>query len=367
MTIGSSTISSAPQHFQVHLRPMPARPKVSILITNYNYEEFLPRSIESALNQSWLPMEIIVSDDGSEDRSCEVVQSYVDRGYPLVLVRGGHRGMAGCLNAAYAVSSGEIVCLLDADDYFLPGKLEAVVSAFQSNPDSGLCIHRTQRIDQSGRMGGVFPLLQSLPSGDRCYSTLCNSGILMGLPPTSALSLRREVASAIFPAPEHYVGYAEQVIHRIAPLVTSICCIEKAFSSWTLHRRNDANSASVKTQRIARELSFMEMLWRDQHRFLLDHNPALASELKSLEANLFYVKMCYILSRLSANGDAFAIHQNLCKLPEIRHSPLRMFWQLSSHLPRPIFKKSIDILETQGILKHILGRFLRRESSAACI
>lgn len=365
MNDGPSNSTNSAAQTRVNLKVLPERPKVSVLITNYNYEEFLPRSIESALAQSWRPIEVIVSDDGSEDRSCEVVKSYTDRGLPVVLVRGKHLGMAGCLNAAFAASSGEIICLLDADDHFFPGKLEAIVSAFRSNPNSGFCIHRTQRMDQSGRSGGVFPLLQKLPSGDCTISTIQNSGVLMGLPPTSALSLRREVADLIFPIPEYYTGYAEQMIHRIAPLVTSVCSIDGAFSSWTQHRRNDQNSSHVKVERLARELRFMELLWRDQHRFLLDHSPILAAALQQLEQNALYVKMRYIIGRLTASRETHISHTALCNIPEIRDSYMGIFWRYSNRLPRPIFKKSIELLETQGGLKHFLGRFLGRERPAA--
>jgi glycosyltransferase involved in cell wall biosynthesis len=351
--------SCAPEYSRVSLYTLSAHPKVSILITNYNYEEFLSRSIDSVLQQSWKAIEIVVADDGSEDRSCEVAQSYIDRGHPVVLVRGKHRGMAGCLNAAFHASSGEIICLLDADDYFFPGKLEAVISAFRSNPDSGFCIHRTERIDHRGRRGGVFPLLQNLPSGDCTLSTLRNSGILMGLPPTSALSLRREVAGCIFPIPEHYTGYAEQMIHRLAPLLTSICVIEKALSSWTLHHRNDANSSFIKVQRLERELRFLEMQWQEQHRFLLAHHKQWAAELRPLQRNALYVKMRYIVGRLNADKDSHISHTLLCNMPEMRSTLMGIFWRCSNRLPRPIFKKSVDLLETQGSLKNILGRFLR--------
>lgn len=351
--------SCAPELSHVSLSTLSAQPKVSVLITNYNYEEFLPRAIDSVLHQSWKPVEIVVSDDGSEDRSCEVVQSYIDRGDSLILVRGKHLGMAGCLNAAFHASSGEIICLLDADDYFLPGKLEAVTSAFRSNPESGFCIHRSKRIDHRGRSGGVFPLLQSLPSGDRALSTIRNSGILMGLPPTSALSLRRRVAASIFPISEHYSGYAEQMVHRLAPLITPICSIDKALSSWTLHHRNDANSSFVKVQRLERELRFMEMQWQEQHRFLLAHHKHWAAELRPLQRNALYVKMRYIVGRLNADKDSDVNHSELCNMPEIRNSHMAIFWRCSRRLPRSIFKKSIDLLETQNGLKHILGRFLR--------
>src|SRR4051794_5931283 len=105
MTIKSLESNSAIGH-SVHLDPLPADPKVSVLISNYNYEEFLPHSIGSVLAQGWPRLEIIVSDDGSGDHSCDVVQSYIDQGHPVFLVRGDHRGMAGCLNAAFAASTG---------------------------------------------------------------------------------------------------------------------------------------------------------------------------------------------------------------------------------------------------------------------
>ena len=52
----------------------------------------------------------------------------------------------------------------------------------------------------------------------------------MGLPPTNNLALRREVADRIFPIPVEYIGYAEQMIHRLAPLMTELCAVEAAIA-----------------------------------------------------------------------------------------------------------------------------------------
>src|ERR1700759_112786 len=100
-------------------------PKVSVLITSYNYGRFIGMAIEKALDQSYPPYEIIVADDGSTDDSCEIVEAFTLQGKPVKLVRKKHQGMAGCMNAAFDLVSGDIICFLDADDYFLPGKIEA--------------------------------------------------------------------------------------------------------------------------------------------------------------------------------------------------------------------------------------------------
>ena len=342
------------------LDPLRANPAVSVLITNYNYGRFLRQAIESALGQSYPPTEVIVSDDGSQDDSCEIAESYIQRGEPVTLLRGKHQGMAGSLNAAFRASSGEIVCLLDADDYFLPGKIEAVVSAFRSAPEAGFAIHRAQMIDRHSRQRGVYPLLSSLPRGDCLEATLHNAGVLMGLPPTSNLSLRHEVALSIFPIPENFSGYAEQVIHRIAPLVTSICAIDKPLSVWRLHGTNDGNSAHVAAERLERELGYMRDLWFEQSNYLQARNPALAKHMPALESNPLYMRMRYMELKLLGDSAARECHSALCALSEPKRSPVDFFWRHSLYLPRPLFQKCVDLLQTQSIWKEWLARAVNR-------
>lgn len=338
------------------LTPLHANPAVSVLITSYNYGQFLGQAIESALGQSYSPHEVIVSDDGSHDDSCEIAEGYSRRGEPVRLLRGKHQGMAGSLNAAFKASSGAIVCLLDADDYFLPGKIEAVVSAFCSEPGAGFAVHRAQMVDQHDRHRGVYPLLRSLPRGDCLEATLHNAGVLMGLPPSSSLSLRREVALSIFPISTHFSGYAEQVIHRIAPLVTSICAIDRPLSVWRLHGRKDHDSACVAAERLERELTYMRDLWFEQSNYLIARSPELAKRMPALESNTLYMRMRYMQLKLLGDPAARECHSALCALSEPRGSPVDFFWRHSLHLPRPLFQKCVDLLHTQSIWKEWMAR-----------
>ena len=83
------------------LKSLPQKPSVSVLITCFNYGAYVGQAIDSALEQTYPPAEIIVSDDASHDNSCEVVESYVSRGLGIRLLRNPHGGMAANLNAAY--------------------------------------------------------------------------------------------------------------------------------------------------------------------------------------------------------------------------------------------------------------------------
>ena len=74
----------------------------------------------------------------------------------------------------------------------------------------------------------------------------------MGLPPTTNLALRREVADRIFPIPVEYTGYAEQMIHRLAPLMTELCAVDTPLARWRLHGQNDQNSTRITPRRLER-------------------------------------------------------------------------------------------------------------------
>lgn len=358
----------------VSLPRLSSRPSVSVLIANYNYGHLIADAIDSALSQSYTPREVVVFDDGSTDSSCQVVNSYIARGEPVLLLRGQHRGMAAGLNAAFEAASGDILCFLDADDYFLPGKIESVVAAFLAHPNAGFAIHRAQRVDIEGRRRGIFPLLGSLPRGDCADIMVENQGILMGLPPTSNLSLRSQVAEHIFPIPEYLFGYAEQFLHRIAPFCTSICPIDESLSVWRLHTRNDANAEGVFPHRLRRELDFMERLWNEQRAFLVLHNPTVAPKLVPLNFNALYISMQYMLLRLTGDRAAREYHRMLCSLVAGGNWTIRWFWRMSVWLPLPFFKLCINKLQTQSIAKQWIAytlcllRFVRvrRTLVSAC-
>src|SRR5687767_9120832 len=116
-------------------------PLVSVLINNYNYARFLPDAIESALSQTYPAVEVIVVDDGSTDESAEVIRSFGTR---IVPVLRPHGGQGAALNAGASVARGDLLALLDSDDYFVPDKIERIVREFESRPEVVLFCHAAQ-------------------------------------------------------------------------------------------------------------------------------------------------------------------------------------------------------------------------------
>ena len=101
------------------------KPLVSILIPAYNAENTIVCTLESAIAQTWQRKEIIVVDDGSTDRTAEVVQQFKD----VKLVSTENQGLSGAQNNAFPLSQGDYIQYLDADDLLAPDKIERQLAA----------------------------------------------------------------------------------------------------------------------------------------------------------------------------------------------------------------------------------------------
>lgn len=136
-----------------------ASPLVSVVIPCFNQAHFLPEAIESVLDQTHAPVEVIVVDDGSEDNTVTVAGRY-DR---VLELRQRNQGAPSARNRGLAECSGEFVLFLDSDDRLLPEAVESGVRALRERPDAGAAVGACRNIDAGGRPLGVptQPLIHS--------------------------------------------------------------------------------------------------------------------------------------------------------------------------------------------------------------
>ncbi|MEB3885005.1 glycosyltransferase [Lyngbya sp. CCY1209] len=137
-----------------------SQPRVSVIIPAYNADRYICMAIDSVLSQSYLDYEIIVVDDGSTDGTRNILQRYGDRIRPLHQQNGG---MAAARNRGISEARGELIALLDHDDIFLDGKLQAQVSRFDSHPDAGLVNSGWQIIDADGTVRSPIEPWHDIP------------------------------------------------------------------------------------------------------------------------------------------------------------------------------------------------------------
>lgn len=111
------------------------QPLVSVIIPAYNCEKFLDRALYSVLAQSWKNIEIIVVDDGSTDSTAERAARFGDK---ITYVYQENAGASSARNNGIQIATGEYIAFLDADDSWVPSKLEVQVEVFLRNPGMAL-------------------------------------------------------------------------------------------------------------------------------------------------------------------------------------------------------------------------------------
>jgi glycosyltransferase involved in cell wall biosynthesis len=118
---------------------MTAWPQVSVVISSYNYAQFLSEAIESALAQEYPNLEVLVSDDCSTDGSAAIAQAIAQRD-PRVKFWVNERNLGAVPNCNRALDrcSGEYVAFLSADNFMLPGHLAAAIGYYVRHPECGL-------------------------------------------------------------------------------------------------------------------------------------------------------------------------------------------------------------------------------------
>jgi glycosyltransferase involved in cell wall biosynthesis len=103
------------------------KPLVSILIAAYNAERTIADTLKSAIGQTWPRKEVILVDDGSTDRTAEVVRQFKD----VILVSTKNQGLSAAINHGFPLTQGDYIQYLDADDLLRPDKIERQLAALR--------------------------------------------------------------------------------------------------------------------------------------------------------------------------------------------------------------------------------------------
>jgi len=124
-------------------------PKVSVIIGAYNEEQYIGHAIASILGQAYQDFELIVVDDGSSDRTLQVVRSFVDPRIEVLELQ--HCGLAAALNAALKKARGDYIARLDADDVALVDRLELQATFLDTHPDYGIVGGQCVVVSEDGK------------------------------------------------------------------------------------------------------------------------------------------------------------------------------------------------------------------------
>ncbi|MDF3128825.1 glycosyltransferase family 2 protein [Kiritimatiellaeota bacterium B1221] len=105
------------------------RPSISVVMPAYNHEKYVGEAVESVLSQSFQDLELVVIDDGSKDRTGEIVKSYAEKDPRVRYIFQENQDAFNSLNRGMRESKGEWLAIINSDDVFMPGRLQRLWDA----------------------------------------------------------------------------------------------------------------------------------------------------------------------------------------------------------------------------------------------
>lgn len=124
-------------------------PRISVVIPSYNHEQYIAQAIQSVLDQTYQDFEIVITDDGSQDGTVDVIRSFTD---PRIRLYSFERNRGACpaMNNNLREAKGEFIAVLNSDDLFIPDKLEKQVDYLDKHPEIGAVFGLPILIDEAG-------------------------------------------------------------------------------------------------------------------------------------------------------------------------------------------------------------------------
>ncbi len=232
---------------------MTGTPYVSVVIDNHNYGRYLGQAVESVLAQDFPSgdVEIIVADDGSTDDSREILSGYGGKVRTLLLE---HRGQAETFNAGFSAARGEIVCLLDSDDVWLPGKLAAIAPLFDDRTVGGVQHYLTEVA------ADLAPIREGVPSWPGRYRLEDFLGGRTHFTATSGLAFRSSVLRQALPIPADLFFYLDTFLTIRALFVSELANCPRALGLHRLHGRNWCASGLEDPRKIEFDFRMRDIL-----------------------------------------------------------------------------------------------------------
>src|SRR4029077_20342309 len=227
------------------------KPAVTVLVDTYNHERFIEEAIVSVLEQDFpaSEMEILVVDDGSTDRTPEVVRKFEPRVRYLQKENGGQ---ASAFNFGIPQAKGEFVAFLDGDDWWAKNKLSRVMHAFGQDPTLGFVGHGIVLVYPDGSqirevLREGFRFQANTPDGAHIFRLRKS---FMG---TSRMTVRAHLLRRIGPVPEALTVQADEYLFTLAAVLAGVQILPEALTYYRLHDSNSFQMSNGSPSQLRRK------------------------------------------------------------------------------------------------------------------
>lgn len=249
---------------------------VTVVIPCYNAAPFVRETLESAVNQTHPPLEVIVVDDGSTDNSAAIGESF---GPPVRVIRQHNQGESVARNRGMDEARGDWIGFLDADDIWKPEKLERQIKAAQGS--DAVCVH-TWYFD-FGEWNGVPRVPRPQLDGQYgAYHVLVDEAVI---PPTTALTRAR--LPVRFPT---WTQYTEDVVF-MAELRAhgDFIFVNEPLAGYRRHKANQSSKLGI------------EVKWHETIERYLQSSPRIDKDTSEAVRQRWLARLCRDVWRAKEN------------------------------------------------------------------
>ncbi len=223
---------------------------VSIIVTCYNQEKYIAKTLKSVLDQSYNNWECIIVDDGSTDFSHKIISSFIKDDNRFVLLKQPNTGVTKARNSGFDVAKGEFIQFLDGDDTLLKDKLKTQLAAFASHPNAAICICDHQFYLENSQTYTYFKFerLEKKPLKQLLYGW--HNGV--AFPPHAPLYKRSLWLDGELPFPEDYKYRCEDWVFNVLVALKDqnyiiledvLCNYHMSSNNYTSNTKNLATAA----------------------------------------------------------------------------------------------------------------------------
>jgi glycosyltransferase involved in cell wall biosynthesis len=276
---------------------------VSVIIPVRNGERFVGRTLDSALAQTYRPLEIVVVDDGSTDQTSAIVEAAAARCGRIRLFRGSHAGMSAARNLAISQSRGGLIAPLDADDLWYPEKIARQVGVMRaSSPSVGVVYCWTVDIDEDDLI--IPPIRDKCIAQGNVIAELAAGNILES---GSVPLIRRSYLDAIGGYDSNLKNSADWKLNLALAEICEFAVVPSHLVGYRRWSTNSSNNTMAMERSIDQVERWIIDKWPDlptnaRRQMLYNSNYYLAH--KALTTNNFITAARYYLKSLKADPSA---------------------------------------------------------------
>ncbi len=244
------------------------KPFISVLIDTYNHERFIEQALHSVFAQDYPAdlREIIVVDDGSTDRTPEILATFSSQ---IQILRKPNGGQASAFNHAIPHCKGDVVAFLDADDWWKPQKLSRVAEAMTEDPSIGIVGHGIINVQMDGS-----DIAESPRNGFRFQANTVPGALLFrrrgSFLGTSRMTIRADLLCRIGPIPTEIVIQADEYLFTLAAVMAGVRVLPDTLTYYRLHEGNSFQMTTYDRQKLRRKQTSLAALAATLSRRMTD-------------------------------------------------------------------------------------------------